>query len=52
MLVPVTPGHDFGDRMEIVGGLQGNESIIVNPPDSILSGEAVRLSQSASGDAL
>ena len=52
VLVPVTPGHDFGDRMEIVGGLQGDESIIVNPPDSILSGEAVRLSQSASGDAL
>jgi RND family efflux transporter MFP subunit len=52
VLVPVTPGHDFGDRMEIVGGLQGNESIIVNPPDSILSGEAVRLSQSAAGDAL
>jgi RND family efflux transporter MFP subunit len=52
VLVPVTPGHDFGDRMEIVGGLQGDESIIVNPPDSILSGEAVRLSQSAAGDAL
>jgi RND family efflux transporter MFP subunit len=52
VLVPVTPGHDFGDRMEIVGGLKGDESIIVNPPDSILPGEAVRLSQSASGDAL
>ena len=52
VLVPVTPGHDFGDRMEIVGGIQGDESIIVNPPDSIISGEAVRLSQSAAGDAL
>ena len=52
VLMPVTPGHDFGDRMEIVGGLKGDESIIVNPPDSILPGEAVRLSQSASGDAL
>jgi RND family efflux transporter MFP subunit len=52
VLVPVTPGHDFGDRMEIVGGIQGDESIIVNPPDSIISGEAVRLSPSAAGDAL
>jgi RND family efflux transporter MFP subunit len=52
VLTPVTPGHDFGDRMEIVGGLQGQESIIVNPPDSIISGQSVRISQSAAGDAL
>lgn len=52
VLTPVTPGHDFGDRIEIVGGLQGGESIIVNPPDSILSGQSVRVSQSAQGDAL
>jgi len=51
LLTPVTPGHDFGDRMEIVGGLRGDESIIVNPPDSIVSGEPVRLAQSAAGDA-
>jgi RND family efflux transporter MFP subunit len=50
VLTPVTPGHDFGDRMEIVGGLRGNESIIVNPPDSIVSGEPVRIAQAA-GDA-
>ena len=52
VLTPVTPGHDFGDRMEIVGGLQGEESIIVNPPDSIISGQSVRIAQSATGDAL
>ncbi len=52
VLTPVVPGHDFGDRMEIVGGLQGNESIIVNPPDSIISGQAVRVSPSAAEDIL
>jgi RND family efflux transporter MFP subunit len=52
VLTPVTPGHDFGDRIEVVGGLQGGESIIVNPPDSILSGQSVRVSESAQGDAL
>ncbi len=52
VLTPVVPGHDFGDRIEIVGGLQGGESIIVNPPDSILSGQSVRVSQAAQGDAL
>jgi RND family efflux transporter MFP subunit len=52
VLTPVTPGHDFGDRMEIVGGLQGQESIIVNPPDSIISGQLVRIARSTTGDAL
>jgi hypothetical protein len=51
-LRPVTPGHDFGDQIEIVGGLQGDESIIVNPPDSIISGQSVRIAQSAAGDSL
>lgn len=50
-LTPVTPGHDFGDRMEIVGGLRGDESIIVNPADSIVSGERVRVASSDGGEA-
>ncbi len=50
-LTPVTPGHDFGDRMEIVGGLRGDESIIVNPADSIVSGARVRVAPVAGGEA-
>jgi RND family efflux transporter MFP subunit len=42
-LVPVTPGHDFGDSIEIVSGLQGNESVIMGPPDSIVTGETVQI---------
>src|SRR5580698_2383209 len=42
-LVPVTPGHDFGDSIEIVSGLQGNESVIMSPPDSIVTGETVKI---------
>lgn len=42
-LVPISIGHDFGSEVEIVSGLTGNESIIVNPPDSIISGQAVRI---------
>jgi RND family efflux transporter MFP subunit len=41
-LVPVTPGHDFGDSIEIVSGLQGNEFVIMSPPDSIVTGETVK----------
>jgi RND family efflux transporter MFP subunit len=42
-LVPVTPGRDFGDSIEIVTGLQGNESVIMSPPDSIVTGETVKI---------
>jgi RND family efflux transporter MFP subunit len=46
-LVQVTPGRDYGETIEIVSGLKGNESVIVNPPDSIVSDEQVRIAQPA-----
>ena len=42
-----TLGHDFGSEVEVIAGLTGNESIIVNPPDSIVAGEEVRIAPSA-----
>ncbi len=48
-LKQVTLGHDFGSEVEVVAGLSGNESIIVNPPDSIVAGEEVRIAQPAAG---
>jgi len=50
-LVPVTPGHDFGETIEVVSGLKGNESIIVSPPDSIVSGQQVQIAQQTAGGA-
>src|SRR5579863_10226288 len=44
-LVSVSPGRDFGSEIEIVSGLTGQESIIVSPPDSIIDGEQVKISQ-------
>ena len=44
-LTSVTPGHDFGDQIEIVAGLKGDESIVVSPPDSIISGQKVQVVQ-------
>jgi RND family efflux transporter MFP subunit len=46
-LVPVMPGHDFGETIEIVSGLKGDEAIIVSPPDSIVAGEQVQIAQQA-----
>ena len=45
VLATVTPGHDFGDEIEIVSGLKANDQVIINPPDSIVSGQAVQIVQ-------
>ena len=42
-LAPLTIGRDYGDTVEVVSGLKGDENIIVNPPDSVVSGEKVRV---------
>lgn len=42
-LLPVTAGRDFGNAIEIISGLQGNESVIVSPPDSTIDGEKVQI---------
>src|SRR5580700_46097 len=44
-LTSVTPGHDFGNEIEIVSGISSNDEVIVNPPDSIVSGQAVQIVQ-------
>jgi RND family efflux transporter MFP subunit len=48
ILLPLTIGRDFGSDVEVLTGLKGDESLIVNPPDSIVSGQPVRLAQAAS----
>ncbi len=42
-LLPVTVGHDYGNALEIVSGLTGDEQLIVNPSDSIADGQQVRV---------
>ena len=44
-LVPVTPGRDFGNSIEIVSGLKPDDQVIVNPPDSIVTGQQVQIVQ-------
>jgi RND family efflux transporter MFP subunit len=47
VLTQVTPGHDFGTQIEILSGLSGDESVIQNPPDSVLDGQQVRIAKTA-----
>jgi RND family efflux transporter MFP subunit len=45
VLTAVTPGHDFGNQIEIVSGLKPDDQVIINPPDSIVSGQQVQIVQ-------
>ncbi|HEY3615966.1 MAG TPA: efflux RND transporter periplasmic adaptor subunit [Candidatus Sulfotelmatobacter sp.] len=45
VLTTVTPGHDFGNDIEIVAGLKANDQVIINPPDSIVAGQPVKIVQ-------
>jgi len=45
VLAAVTPGHDSGDQIEIVSGLKPDDQVIINPPDSIVSGQRVQIVQ-------
>jgi RND family efflux transporter MFP subunit len=40
-LIPITIGRDFGSTVEVVAGLAGDESIVVNPSDSLADGQVV-----------
>jgi RND family efflux transporter MFP subunit len=46
MLKNVIAGHDFGNEIEVVGGLNDHDQIIVNPSDSLVSGQAVQVVKS------
>src|SRR5882724_3464510 len=47
-LVAITPGRDFGTEMDVLAGLKGDESVVINPPDWLTNGEPVRVAQTQS----
>ena len=49
-IVPVTAGRDYGNAVEIVGGLDGSERIVINPSDSLTDGQTVRVAASAESE--
>jgi RND family efflux transporter MFP subunit len=48
VLTNITIGRDLGSVAEIVSGLNGDEWVITNPPDSIETGSPVRIANSGS----
>jgi multidrug efflux pump subunit AcrA (membrane-fusion protein) len=41
-LKTITLGRDFGKEVEVLTGITGKDSLIINPPDSIADGDSVR----------
>jgi len=50
-LVPISIGRDFGATLEILGGVEVGDQIIINPSDSVEEGQNVHVAQPKSGDA-
>jgi RND family efflux transporter MFP subunit len=46
-LQKVKLGRDFGNRMEVLSGLRGDENLIVNPPDDLTDQERVTIARDA-----
>ena len=46
----ITIGRDFGNTLEIVGGVDENDRIIVNPSDAIENGEKVNVAPAPQGE--
>lgn len=44
-------GRDFGSEVDVVSGLTAQDHLMVNPPDSLVQGEVVRVVQSPSDGA-
>jgi RND family efflux transporter MFP subunit len=42
-LAPITIGRDYGATVEVVFGLTPSDAVIINPSDSLISGQAVRI---------
>jgi multidrug efflux pump subunit AcrA (membrane-fusion protein) len=48
-LTPITIGQDYGSAVEVLSGLSPQDTVIVNPSDSLADGEAVRVASAAAG---
>jgi RND family efflux transporter MFP subunit len=42
-LKSITSGRDFGKSIEVLSGLETNDQVVLNPPDSIAEGASVRI---------
>jgi hypothetical protein len=48
-LRPISIGRDYGTTLEVVGGVDASDLIIVNPSDSIENGQKVNIAPQQKG---
>ena len=44
-LVPITIGHDYGSTVEVLNGLTPEDTVILDPSDSIMDGSPVKIAE-------
>lgn len=49
-LVPITIGRDYGATVEVIKGLTPADAVIINPSDSLISGQSVRIVRTVTGE--
>jgi RND family efflux transporter MFP subunit len=42
-LIPISIGHDFGNTLEIIAGLEKQDFVVMDPSDSLVDGDALRV---------
>ena len=48
-MVPIAIGRDYGDKVEVVSGLQPSDQIVIDPSDSLIDGTTVQIAQAPAG---
>jgi RND family efflux transporter MFP subunit len=46
-LVPISIGRDYGDKVEVLAGLNADDQVILNPSDSLIDGTTVKVADAA-----
>jgi multidrug efflux system membrane fusion protein len=49
-LRPISIGRDFGATLEILGGIEVSDQIVINPSDSLEEGQKVNVAKQSAGD--
>jgi RND family efflux transporter MFP subunit len=50
LLKSIVEGRDFGNTIEVLSGLDADDAVVINPPDSIINGMTVRVATPSTED--
>jgi RND family efflux transporter MFP subunit len=50
VLKPIKVGRDFGSEIEVVDGVSTDDTVVINPPDSLADGQSVHVAEPKTDD--